>query len=67
MNKLKLISLTFVSLSFVSLVGCGQVDRTIAKYTGDPVAVCYQGVEYVQFTSGASVAYNVDGTVRTCK
>jgi len=48
------------------LTGCGQVDRGIAKITGDPVAVCYKGVEYVQLTSGASVAYNADGTVRTC-
>lgn len=49
-----------------SLVGCGQIDREMAKLTGAPSPVCYKGVEYVQFTSGVSVAYNTDGTVITC-
>lgn len=51
----------------LSMTGCGAADRGLAKFTGQPVAVCYKGVEYIQLTSGASVAYNVDGTVKTCK
>jgi len=50
----------------LALTGCGQFDRNMARWTGDPTAICYKGVEYVQFTSGASIAYNQDGTVRTC-
>lgn len=61
-----MIKLILISLTFVSLVGCGKIDRQIASITGDPTSVCYEGVEYVQFTSGSSVAYNTDGTVKTC-
>lgn len=48
------------------LVGCGQVDRTVAKYTGYST-VCVDNVEYIQFTSGATVKYDTKGNVVTCK
>jgi hypothetical protein len=56
-----------MAIGIVGLVGCGQIDREMAKITGNGSSTCYKGVEYVQFTSGASVAYNTDGTVRTCE
>jgi len=59
--------LIVAALVTTALTGCGQVDRTVSKYTGKPSTVCYEGVQYLQFTSGASVAYNTDGTVKTCR
>lgn len=50
---------------FVS--GCGIVDREIAKITGTASEVCMHGVVYYQFSSGSSVAFNQDGTLRSCK
>jgi uncharacterized protein YceK len=49
----------------LSLAGCGAVEREIASFTGYST-ICVGGVEYIQFTSGASVAYNPDGSVKTC-
>jgi len=60
MSDLKWILLVLVS-------GCGAIDRAIVTYTGDAVETCHKGVLYLQFTSGASVAYNQDGSVRTCR
>lgn len=57
----------FIAFAFsVFFVGCGAVDRSLAKFTGDATETCHDGVMYLQFTSGASVAYNKDGTVKTC-
>lgn len=47
------------------LSGCGKFDRGVAKWTGS-AEVCVDGVRYLQFTSGASVKYNRDGTIATC-
>ena len=47
------------------LSGCGYVDRVAASATGHST-MCVEGVKYIQFTSGASVAYNKDGSVKTC-
>lgn len=49
----------------VTLSGCGKFDRGVAKITGS-AEVCVDGVRYLQFTSGASVKYNRDGTIATC-
>ena len=48
------------------LVGCGYVDRQMAKVTWDGSETCHEGVSYLQFTSGVSVQYNPDGTIHTC-
>ena len=37
------------------LVGCGDWEQTVASVTGYST-ICVNGVEYIQFTSGASVA-----------
>lgn len=47
-------------------LGCGTISRGCAKYFGSD-EVCIDGVKYIQFTSGASVKYNPDGTIATCK
>jgi hypothetical protein len=49
----------------LSLSGCGKFDRGLAKITGS-AEVCVDGVLYLQFTSGATVKYNRDGTIATC-
>ena len=48
------------------LVGCGYVDRGMAHLTGDGSETCHEGVTYLQFTSGATVMYNPDGSIHTC-
>jgi hypothetical protein len=49
----------------ILLTGCGWVDQNVAKATGY-ARMCVDGVEYLQFTSGATVAYTRDGKVKTC-
>lgn len=56
----------FVLLALM-LSGCGKFDRIIAGITGDASETCHDGVTYLQFTSGASVKYNSDGTISKCK
>lgn len=75
MQKLK--TLLYVLVAIVILCGVayyflakiggfGAWDRRVATLTGYS-RICVGGVEYLQFTSGASVAYNPDGTVKRCK
>lgn len=49
-----------------SLSGCGWFDRKSAAFTGGASKTCVDGVMYLQFTSGATVAYSRDGTVKLC-
>ena len=53
-------------LGVVFLSGCGAWDRFSASVTGATARICVDGVLYLQFTSGASVAYSRDGKIRTC-
>ena len=64
MKKLKIVML--VMLVSVSMVGCGKLDRFVAGITGDATEACVNGVAYLQFTSGATVKYNRDGSIATC-
>lgn len=48
------------------LIGCGRMEREIAEFTGGGYETCHDGVAYIQFTSGATVKYNTDGTIATC-
>jgi hypothetical protein len=52
-------------LVILPLTGCGYVDRLAATATGYSI-LCVNGVEYIQFTSGASVAYTNEGKIKTC-
>jgi hypothetical protein len=56
----------FASLLILFLAGCGAAERMAVTVTGTPQATCVGGVEYLQFTSGATVAYTPAGTVKTC-
>ncbi|MDX8383168.1 MAG: hypothetical protein R8M45_03735 [Ghiorsea sp.] len=58
---------TLLFLSLLTLSGCGAFDRFSAKVTGGATETCIHNVLYLQFTSGASVAYNTDGTVKKCQ
>jgi uncharacterized protein YceK len=55
-----------IALFVLTLSGCGVVERFFAGVTGGGTATCFRGVTYVQFTSGASVAYNTNGSVMLC-
>lgn len=48
------------------LTGCGWFDRKLAAVTGGATKTCVDGVLYLQFTSGATVAYTPDSKVKTC-
>lgn len=50
----------------LSVAGCGWFDRKLTAMTGEATASCVGGVEYLQFTSGATVAYTPDGKIKTC-
>lgn len=54
-----------LTLLTMGLVGCGKTDQLVAHYTGYS-KICIDGVQYIQFTSGASVQYGKDGKVVTC-
>lgn len=48
------------------LAGCGGAARFGATVTGH-ARTCIDGVEYLQFTSGVTVAYTTEGKVKTCR
>jgi hypothetical protein len=54
----------FIVIGAIS--SCGQASRMEASYTGYS-RMCVDGVQYLQFTSGATVAYETDGRIKTCK
>jgi len=56
----------FIISMILALTGCGAVDRGLANLTGSASETCYEGVLYLQFTSGASVAYDINGNVKQC-
>ena len=55
-----------IMLAAIMFTGCGAFERSVAKWTGFS-KMCVDNVEYIQFTSGASVAYTVEGKIKTCK
>ena len=57
---------TVLILLALMLSGCGKLDRLFVAITGDASETCHDGVAYLQFTSGASVKYNTDGTIAKC-
>lgn len=52
-------------IAAAALAGCGAADRLGANLTGF-ARQCIDGVEYLQFASGATVAYTRDGKVKQC-
>jgi len=54
----------FILVTFF-LTGCGVFEKASASLTGYS-SLCIDGVLYYQFTSGATVAFNKDGSVKQC-
>lgn len=54
-----------VTALIVLLAGCGALERTVATATGFS-RMCVDGVEYLQFTSGVTVAWSKDGKIKLC-
>ena len=52
-------------IALAAFLGSGYLKRQVALYTGYST-ICVDGVRYIQFTSGASVKYNTDGTIVRC-
>ena len=62
-NTVKVVSVILLAMLLSS---CGRWERAVASINGGGVETCHDGVSYIQFTSGASVKYNSDGTIATC-
>ena len=56
-----------IVITVLFLSGCGFISREKAKLFGGASTVCVEGVLYLQFPSGSSVAYNQDGTIKKCE
>ena len=54
-------------LVLVGQSACGGCHRTVANWTDGWSRLCVDGVSYLQFSSGATVEYNPNGTVKVCK
>ena len=65
MTNVQKAMIAVIGLSILSLAACGQLGRNVANVTGHSES-CIDGVKYVQFSSGASVKYNKDGSIQTC-
>lgn len=57
-------TLSIIAIS-ITLAGCGWWSRVDATVTGI-AKTCVDGVVYLQFASGSSVAYTPDGKIKTC-
>ena len=49
----------------LSLAACGKLEQLEAHYTGW-AKICIDGVTYIQFTSGATPQYTIDGKFVPC-
>ena len=58
--------MALVGICVLALAGCGKLNRTLAHYRGF-AEVCVHGVDYLQFSSGASVEYLPNGKIKTCQ
>lgn len=63
---MKYLSVVVILALATSLTSCGKFERATASLTGRGSETCQGGVLYLQFTSGVSVAYNPNGSIKTC-
>ena len=63
-KTIKIIAATVV---FVTLTGCGYIERQLAGVTGGATKTCIDGVSYLQFTSGAALQVDTTGKPVGCK
>jgi hypothetical protein len=66
MKKLIIVVSIIVALLVSTVIGSGIFHRWLAGVLGGGTEECVDGVLYLQFTSGASVAYSKDGKIKTC-
>jgi hypothetical protein len=59
--------LILITLSALVLTGCGWFDRYVVANTTGYSRTCVEGVVYLQFPSGATPQYNIDGSLKGCK
>jgi hypothetical protein len=59
--------LILIGLSTLALTGCGWFDRYVVANTTGYSKTCVEGVVYLQFPSGATPQYNIDGSLKGCK
>lgn len=57
---------SILAILLLVLSGCGQIDRSMAKFTGNATKTCVDGVTYLQFTSGATVQVDRSGLPVPC-
>ena len=50
----------------LSLTGCGFFDRYVVANVTGYSKTCIEGVTYLQFASGATPQFNVDGSMKAC-
>lgn len=62
----KVLTIGLGAIALLGLSSCGRIDRSLAGWTGKGTEVCHRGVTYVQFTSGATVAYDREGRLIPC-
>jgi hypothetical protein len=60
---MKLLSIIFLCLT---ISGCGFFDRYVVANVSGYSRQCVDGVQYLQFPSGVSVAYDANGKVKVC-
>ncbi len=66
MKAVTLVKAVIVISTTLFVTSCGWIDRNISALTGYS-KMCVDGVSYLQFTSGASVQYDIYGKPVACK
>jgi hypothetical protein len=64
MNKTKLV---LIAVSAVVLTGCGWYERKVVANITGYTKICVEGVTYLQFSSGATPQFNLQGLPVACK
>jgi hypothetical protein len=59
--------LILIAVSALVLTGCGWFDRYVVANATGYSRTCVDGVTYLQFPSGATPQYNIDGSLKGCK
>jgi hypothetical protein len=54
-----------VGVAILTLSGCGWFERQVAMTTGYS-KICVDGVQYLQFSSGATPQYTPDNRLVSC-
>ena len=56
----------FLLSAVVLMTSCGRCSREMAGIKGY-YRICVDNVSYLQFTSGSTVEYSPDGTIKLCE